>query len=83
MDKKAQNQTLRFVLNSIVYYVNMIDELSEDEKENLLNVIFNIMTNSLNPDAAYEFNQAIFSLSESIREYDMEKIYDIIGWSKK
>lgn len=83
MDKKVQNQTLRFVLNSIVYYVNMIDELNGEEKDNLLNVVLNVMTNSLNPDAAYEFNQAIFSLSKSIKEHDMEKIYDIIGWSKK
>lgn len=75
-----EKKTLHFVLNSIVYYVNIIPELNEKEKENLLNIIFNIMTNSLKPDAAIEFNEAIFSLSKSIKEYDMKKIYDIIGW---
>ena len=89
--EKAKNATMKIMLQSFVYYVNEVisEDFTEEEQERLVNIVFNVMTNSLYPDTSLMWNNAIFSTVKQIKEYDekMEKketidlIYSELGWN--
>ena len=84
--KQAEKATFKIVLYSIVDCVNGFQTFSDEEKENLLNIIFNVLTNSLNPDAALALNNLLFEAAENIKKsrHDKEKqmkvIFDQLNW---
>lgn len=70
-----KQSTMDFVLISVINQVSneLDDELTNDQQEQLLNLIFNIMTNSLLPDARLYWNEAIFKKVEYALEKKSEK----------
>lgn len=83
MDKERfdflQDKTLHYVLLSVVHNTNMLPELTEDQREAVLNNVFNIMLNSLRPDAAIIWNEKILQLSEKVKSSsDIEDIMNTI-----
>lgn len=77
MTDEIKEKTMDFVLLSLVNYVNTL-EMTTEEREKLLNIVFNVMTNSLQPDAAYYFNEAIFDKVEKAIQMDEDKSVDIL-----
>lgn len=59
-----QEKSLKYVLISLIHNTNIIPELSEEDREVVLNNVFNAMLNSLKPDAAIVWNELILSFSE-------------------
>jgi hypothetical protein len=61
--------TMDFLLISLINHVNvnLAEDLTEEEKEQLLNVVLNVVSNSLLPDAREYWNEAIFKKAESVK----------------
>ena len=87
---KAKNATMKIILQSFVYYINEVlsEDFNEEELEKIMNVVLNVMTNSLYPDTALMWNNAIFNKIKLIKEYEnkieqkkvMEEIFQELGW---
>ena len=78
--ENAQKATSKVVLYSVIEWVNNLKTFSEEEKDKLLNVVFNVLTNSFNPDMALYFNEHIFKLSSSLKEEELKKLFSEVGW---
>lgn len=61
---------MEFILIAITNYTNELD-LTEEEKEQLLNLVFNVLSNELNPHASMHWNEAIFSKIEEAETEDL------------
>ena len=84
---KAKQLTMNLMLKSFIHYLNNVlgEGLTEEEKNDVANVIFNVMTNSLQPDVACMWNDEIFKIIEKhMDDYDnvLEDIYKDLGWNK-
>ena len=75
--ERYQQKVLKFTLSSIVTNVNGLD-MTDEEKENLLNIVFNILLNSLNPDAAIVWNEEILSLTSMVKDKNLSSIMSVI-----
>lgn len=80
--EQAQKVTSKVLLYSVIEWVNGLKTFSEDEKDKLLNMVFNILTNSFEPTMAIHFNEEIFKLSKSVQEEELKKLFDKIGWKE-
>ena len=81
--KKIKENTMKIMLYSFIHYLN--DELSKDlnqeELDDLANIVFNGMTNSLYPEDALIWNEEIFKIAN--HKHDILKdIYNTLGWNK-
>ncbi len=65
--KYYQERALRYILNAIVNTSNQLPDFTEDQKEDVINSVFNIMLNSLEPEAAIVWNEEILSFSETLK----------------
>jgi hypothetical protein len=65
------------VLISLIHNTNIIPELSEDDRESVLNNVFNAMLNSLKPDAAIVWNELILGMSKEYKT--KQNIYDVMS----
>ena len=79
--EKLQSTSLRFILLSLIHRVNTLDELSDDDKEVVLNNTFNAMLNSLKPDAAIVWNELILSFSDKLKS--LKNVDDIMAQIKE
>jgi len=71
-----QKKALRFILLSLIHNTNSIPDITDDQKEAILDSVFNIILNSLKPDAAYIWNEEILSLSQT--QQNVSDIMDIL-----
>lgn len=67
--KEVEEKTMEFILLSLIHHVNTL-EITSDEREDVLNIVFNVLSNSLYPDARLYFNEAIFDKVEKIKKMD-------------
>lgn len=74
--KNLQEKSLKYILLSLIHRTNMLDELSDDDKEIVLNNVFNVMLNALKPDAALIWNDLILSFSQKYQS--MKNVDDIM-----
>lgn len=65
--KFYQERALRYTLFSVVHNTNMLPDLDEEQRETVLNNLFNIILNSLKPDAAVVWNDEILALSKQVK----------------
>jgi hypothetical protein len=63
--EKAQKATSKIILYSLVKWVNELETFDDDEKENVSNMVFNVLTNSFNPDMALYFNNTIIDIAST------------------
>lgn len=77
--KFYQEKALKYILLSLIHNTNLMPGLNEEQREELLNSVFNIMLNSLNPDAAVTWNEQILSLSKSAKtQQGVQDVMDIL-----
>lgn len=78
---KLKQSTMDFMLTAVVNHVSNVldDELTNEQQEQLLNLIFNVMTNSLEPDARLYWNEAIFDKVEKAQAASSEDIFKQMG----
>jgi len=67
MNEDLKKKTMEFVLLSLIHHVNVL-EMTDDEREDVLNITFNVLTNTLQPDCSYYFNEAIFEKVEKFKK---------------
>ena len=79
---KLKQSTMDFMLTAVVNHVSNVldDELTNEQQEQLLNLIFNVMTNSLLPDARLYWNEAIFDRVEKAQAANTEDIMKKMGF---
>ena len=74
-----QEKALRYIIYSLIYNTNILPNLNEEQREELLNSVFNIMLNSLMPDAAIVWNEIILSMSKTFQtQQNVQDVMDII-----
>lgn len=77
--KFYQEKAFKYMLLSLIHNTNLMPGLNEEQREELLNSVFNITLNSLNPDAAITWNEQILSLSKSARtQQGVQDVMDIL-----
>jgi len=77
--KFYQEKAFKYILFSLINNTNLMPDLNEDQKEELLNSLFNIMLNSLNPDAAITWNEEILNMSKTAKtQQNLEDIKNIL-----
>lgn len=79
-----QEKALKYTLLSIIHNTNIIPDLTEENRELVLNNVFNAMLNSLKPDAAIVWNELILSFSKKYQNVQnmtdiMKELRDIKG----
>jgi len=79
--KDKQKKTLRYTLLSIIHHTNSMTGFSDENKEILLNNVFNIILNSLKPDAAIIWNDEIFRIS--MPKHTTQNVKEIMDILKK
>lgn len=81
--EKAQKATAKIILYSLVQWINDLETFDEEEKENLLNMVFNVLTNSFKPDMSLHFNETIINVAETLnstKEDMMKIVLDQLNW---
>ncbi|MFW6226335.1 MAG: hypothetical protein ACOC3V_05210 [bacterium] len=76
--EKAKEATMGILLQSFIYYLNEVlsEDFSKQELEYIANTVFNVMTNSLDPESSYYWNECIFgNVKKSVQD-----IFNDIGW---
>lgn len=78
---KLKQSTMDFMLTAVVNHVSNVldDELTDEQQEQLLNLIMNVMTNSLLPDARLYWNEAIFDRIEKAQNVNTEDLFKKMG----
>lgn len=76
-----QQKAFRYVLMSLVHNTNILPDLDEAQREVVLDNVFNIMLNSLKPDAAVLWNEEILALSKQVKT--MQDVDDIMSILRK
>jgi hypothetical protein len=77
--KFYQEKTFKYILLSLVHNTNLIPGLNEEQREELLNNIFNIMVNSLNFDSVIAWNEQILNMSKTVKmQQSMEDVKNIL-----
>lgn len=77
--KFYQEKAFKYMLLSLIHNTNLMPGLNEEQREELLNSVFNITLNSLNPDAAITWNEQILSLSKSAKtQQGVQDVMDIL-----
>lgn len=61
-----QERALRFIIQAVVNLTNKLPDFTEAQKEETINIVFNIMLNSLKPDAAITWNEEILKFSKTV-----------------
>jgi len=79
---KLKQSTMDFMLIAVVNHISNVldDELTNEQQEHLLNLIMNVMTNSLLPDARLYWNEAIFDRVEKAQNVQTEDIMKKMGF---
>lgn len=73
-----KDKALHYVLLSVIHNTNILPELTDEQRESVLNNVFNVMLNSLRPDAAILWNEKILQLSERFKQSSIEDVMDIL-----
>jgi len=77
--KFFQEKAFKYILFSLIRNTNLMPELNEDQREELLNSVFNIMINSLNPEAAIVWNEQILDMSKTAKtQQSIEDVKNIL-----
>lgn len=74
--------SLKYIVASIITTTNLNPELSNDEKEAVINSSFNGLVNSLIPEYAIYVVDVILGYSDTYKQLELENLMDNIGWSK-
>jgi len=77
--KFYQEKAFKYILLSLVHNTNLMPGLNEEQKEELINSMFNIVLNSLNPDAAITWNEQILDMSKTVKtQQNIQDVMDIL-----
>lgn len=83
--EKAQRATAKILIYSLAAWTNQLQTFSQEEKEQILNLVYNVLTNSMKPDMALIFNDSLFDLAGAIdleKEEAINQIFDQLNWNK-
>lgn len=70
--EETRKNSMKYIMNSVIYYTNMM-EISQDDKEEVINVVFNMLIAHLDAEAAIEFNDSILSMVKNVNILDIQQ----------
>ena len=82
---KAQKATAKIMIYSLLEWVNNLKTFDDDEKEDIMTLLFNVITNSLKPDMALIFNETILNVPETnweTKENMLKIVMDQLNWNE-
>ena len=82
---KAQKATAKIMMYSLVSWVNQLETFDEEEKENVINMVFNVLNNSLKPDMALIFSETILNVAETnwqTKQDVLKLVMEQLNWNE-